>query len=174
MRDSFTHVLKGMIGISRIRFPEGTCGSQLDVLARASLWRAGFDYDHGTGHGVGSYLSVHEGPARINKSDRTPLEPGMIMSNEPGCYKQNGFGIRIENLILVHEPKAIAGGDRKMLGFETLSLCPIDQRLISDHLLTMEERVWLDSYHARVLKEVGSRLDGAELDWLRNACSPLN
>lgn len=174
MRDCFTRVLKGMIGISSIRFPEGTCGSQLDVLARASLWRAGLDYDHGTGHGVGSYLSVHEGPARINKTDRTPLEPGMILSNEPGCYKRDRFGIRIENLVLVHEAKAIEGGDRKMLGFETLTLCPIDQRLISDHLLTMDERHWLNAYHARVWKAVGDHLHGAELDWLKNACAPLN
>ncbi|MBC8038464.1 MAG: aminopeptidase P family protein, partial [Rhizobiales bacterium] len=143
MMDCFTRVLKGMIGISRIRFPEGTCGSQLDVLARASLWRAGLDYDHGTGHGVGSYLSVHEGPARINKSDRTPLEPGMILSNEPGCYKPDRFGIRIENLVLVHEARAIKGGDRKMLGFETLTLCPIDQRLINRYLLTVDEAHWL-------------------------------
>jgi Xaa-Pro aminopeptidase len=174
MKDRFTHVLKGMIGISRIRFPEGTCGSQIDVLARASLWGAGFDYDHGTGHGVGSYLSVHEGPARINKSDRTPLEPGMILSNEPGSYKQDHFGIRIENLVLVHEARSIEGGERKMLGFETLTLCPIEQRLINRHHLTKSEVLWLDSYHARVLKEVGDHLDGVELDWLRNACAPLS
>ena len=174
MMDRFTRVLKGMIGISRIRFPAGTCGSQLDVLARASLWRAGLDYDHGTGHGVGSYLSVHEGPARINKSDRTALEPGMILSNEPGCYKQDRFGIRIENLVLVHEAKAIEGGERKMLGFETLTLCPIEQRLIDLSLLTMDEMNWLNTYHARVLKEVGNRLDGAELKWLKNACAPLS
>ena len=174
MTDRFTRVLKGMIGISLIRFPEGTCGSQLDVLARASLWRAGLDYDHGTGHGVGSYLSVHEGPARINKSDRTPLEPGMILSNEPGCYKQGSFGIRIENLVLVHEARAIEGGERKMLGFETLTLCPIEQRLINRQLLGKDEVLWLDAYHARVLKEVGDRLDGAELDWLRHACAPLS
>ena len=174
MRDRFTRVLKGMIGISRIRFPEGTCGSQLDVLARASLWRSGFDYDHGTGHGVGSYLGVHEGPARINKSDRTPLEPGMILSNEPGFYKPDSFGIRIENLVLVHEAKAIDGGNRKMLGFETLTLCPIDRRLIDGYLLTSDELLWLDAYHARVLKEVGDRLDGAELAWLRQACAPLD
>jgi len=174
MRDRFTRVLKGMIGISRIRFPEGTCGSQLDVLARASLWRSGFDYDHGTGHGVGSYLGVHEGPARINKSDRTPLEPGMILSNEPGFYKPDSFGIRIENLVLVHEAKAIDGGNRKMLGFETLTLCSIDRRLIDGYLLTSDELLWLDAYHARVLKEVGDRLGGAELAWLRQACAPLD
>jgi Xaa-Pro aminopeptidase len=174
MRDRFTRVLKGMIDVSRIRFPKGTCGSQIDVLARQSLWAAGLDYDHGTGHGVGSYLSVHEGPARINKSDRTPLEPGMILSNEPGFYKQNEFGIRIENLLLIHEAKAVDGGERPMLGFETLTLCPIERRLIDTKLLTRDELHWLDTYHARVLKEVGDHLSGDELTWLRQACAPFN
>ena len=174
MRDRFTRVLKGMIDVSRIRFPKGTCGSQIDVLARQSLWAAGLDYDHGTGHGVGSYLSVHEGPARINKSDRTPLEPGMILSNEPGFYKQNEFGIRIENLVLIHEAKAVDGGERPMLGFETLTLCPIERRLIDTKLLTRDELHWLDTYHARVLKEVGDHLSGDELTWLRKACAPFN
>jgi len=174
MRDRFTRVLKGMIDVSRIRFPKGTCGSQIDVLARQSLWAAGLDYDHGTGHGVGSYLSVHEGPARINKSDRIPLEPGMILSNEPGFYKQNDFGIRIENLLLIHEAKAIDGGERPMLGFETLTLCPIERRLIDTKLLTRDELHWLDTYHARVLKEVGDHLSGDELDWLKKACAPFN
>ena len=174
MRDRFTRVLKGMIDVSRIRFPKGTCGSQIDVLARQSLWAAGLDYDHGTGHGVGSYLSVHEGPARINKSDRIPLEPGMILSNEPGFYKQNEFGIRIENLLLIHEAKAIDGGERPMLGFETLTLCPIERRLIDTKLLTRDELHWLDTYHARVLKEVGDHLSGDELTWLRKACAPFN
>jgi Xaa-Pro aminopeptidase len=174
MRDRFTRVLKGMIDVSRIRFPKGTCGSQIDVLARQSLWAAGLDYDHGTGHGVGSYLSVHEGPARINKSDRIPLEPGMILSNEPGFYKQNEFGIRIENLLLIYEAKAIDGGERPMLGFETLTLCPIERRLIDTKLLTRDELHWLDTYHARVLKEVGDHLSGDELTWLRKACAPFN
>jgi len=174
MRDRFTRVLKGMIGVSRIRFPKGTCGSQIDVLARQSLWAAGLDYDHGTGHGVGSYLSVHEGPARINKSDRIPLEPGMILSNEPGFYKQNDFGIRIENLLLIHEAKTIDGGERPMMGFETLTLCPIERRLIDTKLLTRDELHWLDAYHARVLKEVGDHLSGAELDWLKRACTPFS
>jgi Xaa-Pro aminopeptidase len=163
-----------MIGVSRVRFPKGTCGSQLDVLARAALWTAGLDYDHGTGHGVGSYLSVHEGPARINKSDRTPLEPGMILSNEPGFYKLDHYGIRIENLLLVREAEAVDGGERPMHFFETLTLCPIDRRLIEPRLLTKDELAWLDAYHARVLKEVGAHLDGAELDWLKRACAPLN
>jgi Xaa-Pro aminopeptidase len=174
MQDRFTRVLKGMIDVSRIRFPKGTCGSQIDALARQSLWAAGLDYDHGTGHGVGSYLSVHEGPARINKSDRTPLEPGMILSNEPGFYKQNDFGIRIENLLLVHEAQNIDGGERPMLGFETLTLCPIERRLIDTKLLTRDELHWLDTYHARVLKEVGDHLSGAELEWLKKACAPFN
>jgi Xaa-Pro aminopeptidase len=174
MKDRFTRVLKGMIAVSRIRFPKSTCGSQLDVLARAALWTAGLDYDHGTGHGVGSYLSVHEGPARINKTDRTPLEPGMILSNEPGFYKPGHYGIRIENLLLVREAEAVTGGERPMLGFETLTLCPIDRHLIEQRLLTKDELLWLDAYHARVLKEVGAHLDGAGLDWLKRACAPLN
>jgi Xaa-Pro aminopeptidase len=173
MRDRFTRVLKGMINLSRMRFPKGTCGSQLDVLARGALWMAGLDFDHGTGHGVGSYLSVHEGPARINKSDRTPLEPGMILSNEPGFYKQDHFGIRIENLVMVHEARDIEGGDRKMLGFETLTLCPIDRRLIDTKLLIRDELTWLDAYHARVLKEIGDFLDGEELEWLKTVCAAL-
>ncbi len=174
MKDRFTRVLKGMIGVSRLRFPKGTCGSQMDVLARQSLWAAGLDYDHGTGHGVGSYLSVHEGPARINKSDRTVLEPGMILSNEPGFYKQGTFGIRIENLLLIHAGKDIEGGERPMMGFETLTLCPIERRLIETKLLTRDELHWLDTYHARVLKEVGNHLSGDELTWLQKACAPFN
>ena len=174
MKDRFTRVLKGMIDVSRIRFPKGTCGSQIDALARQSLWAAGLDYDHGTGHGVGSYLSVHEGPARINKSDRTPLEPGMILSNEPGFYKQENFGIRIENLLLIHEAQDIPGGERPMLGFETLTLCPIERQLIDTKLLTRDELHWLDTYHARVLKEIGDHLSGTELDWLKAACAPFS
>jgi len=173
MKDRFTRVLKGMIALSRIRFPKGTCGSQLDVLARQPQWMAGLDFDHGTGHGVGSYLSVHEGPARINKSDRTPLEPGMILSNEPGYYKEGQYGIRIENLILVREPEAIAGGERPMMSFETLTLCPIDHRLIEPGLLSSEELAWLNTYHTRVLREIGAYLEGTELDWLKQACAPV-
>jgi len=173
MKDRFTRVLKGMIGLSLARFPKGTTGSQLDILARQHLWSAGLDFDHGTGHGVGAYLSVHEGPARINKSDRTPLEAGMILSNEPGFYKQGDYGIRIENLVMVHEAKPVSGGERPMLGFETLTLAPIDQRLIDVGLLSEVERQWLDAYHARVLKEVGDYLEGDELVWLNRACAPL-
>jgi Xaa-Pro aminopeptidase len=174
MRDRFTRVLKGMIGISTIRFPKGTTGSQLDVLARAALWKAGLDYDHGTGHGVGSYLSVHEGPARLNKTDRTPLEAGMILSNEPGYYRMGAYGIRIENLLMVHEPQPIPGGERPMLGFETLTLVAIDRRLIEPSLLTAEELDWLDAYHARVLKEIGPLLEGEDLHWLEQACARLD
>lgn len=173
MKDRFTRVLKGMIGLSMIRFPKGTCGSQIDVLARQHLWQAGLDFDHGTGHGVGAYLSVHEGPARINKTDRIPLEPGMILSNEPGFYSQGHYGIRIENLIMVQEAKPVDGGDRPMMGFETLTLAPIDRRLIEVKLLSEEDRRWLNTYHARVLKEVGDHLEGAELAWLKGACAPL-
>ncbi len=162
-----------MIGVSRARFPKGTCGSQIDILARLPLWMAGLDYDHGTGHGVGSFLSVHEGPARINKSDRTPLEPGMILSNEPGFYKQDHFGIRIENLLLVREAEPIEGGERPMHWFETLTLCPIDRRLIEPAIMSPDEITWLDAYHARVLREIGPALDGPELAWLEAACKPL-
>ncbi len=173
MKDRFTRVLKGMIALSRIRFPKGTCGSQLDVLARQPQWMAGLDFDHGTGHGVGSYLSVHEGPARINKSDRTPLEPGMILSNEPGYYKEGQYGIRIENLILVREPEAISGGERPMMSFETLTLAPIDRRLAEPGLLSPEERDWLNAYHARVEREIGAFLEGEELAWLKQACAAV-
>jgi Xaa-Pro aminopeptidase len=171
MKDRFTRVLKGMINLSVIRFPAGTCGSQLDVLARAALWQAGLDFDHGTGHGVGSYLSVHEGPARINKTDRIALQPGMILSNEPGFYKQGHFGIRIENLLLVYEPKQVEGGERAMLGFETLTLCPIERRLVDQKLLTRTELDWLNAYHARVLREIGPFLAGPDLAWLEKACA---
>jgi Xaa-Pro aminopeptidase len=173
MKDRFTRVLKGMIAMSVIRFPKGTTGSQLDVLARESLWKAGLDYDHGTGHGVGSYLSVHEGPARINKTDRTSLEPGMILSNEPGYYKPGEYGIRTENLLLVHEPKPIERGERPMMGFETLTLVPIDRALMDLDLLRAEERAWIDAYHARVRREIGPLLEGADGDWLEKACAPL-
>jgi Xaa-Pro aminopeptidase len=173
MKDRFTRVLKGMIAMSVIRFPKGTTGSQLDVLARESLWKAGLDYDHGTGHGVGSYLSVHEGPARLNKTDRTPLEPGMILSNEPGYYKPGEYGIRIENLLLVQEPRPIEGGERPMMGFETLTLVPIDRALMEVDLLTAGERAWIDAYHTRVRKEIGPLLEGADRDWLEKACAPL-
>ncbi len=174
MRDRFTRVLKGMIGISTIVFPKGTTGANIDVLARAALWKAGLDFDHGTGHGVGSYLSVHEGPARISKNNYIALQPGMILSNEPGFYKRGEFGIRIENLLLIKEAAEIDGGERPMLSFETLTLAPIDRTLIDIKLLTSDELQWLDGYHARVLKEVGGFMDGAALEWMRTSCATLS
>jgi Xaa-Pro aminopeptidase len=174
MVNRFTRVLKGHIALSRIRFPKGTTGSALDILARMSLWEAGLDYDHGTGHGVGSFLGVHEGPQRIAKAPNSvPLEPGMIVSNEPGYYKPGEYGIRIENLQVVTEPKAIPGGERPMMGFETLTLAPIDRRLIEPGMLTEQEWLWIDRYHARVLKEVGPLLSKDDLAWLEAACAPL-
>ena len=173
MKDRFTRVLKGMIAISVVRFPEGTTGAHIDALARASLWSAGLDFDHGTGHGVGSYLSVHEGPARISKASHVVLRQGMILSNEPGYYKPGQFGIRTENLLIVREAEAIAGGERKMMGFETITLAPIDRKLIDTEMLTREELKWLDAYHTRVLAEVGMLLDGPALEWLKKACASL-
>ena len=172
-RQRFSLVLKGMIALSTARFPKGTNGAQLDTLARQFLWRAGLDYDHGTGHGVGSFLSVHEGPARIAKTGSVPLEPGMVLSNEPGFYKPGAYGIRIENLIAVTPSEAIEGGERPMLGFETLTLCPIDRRLIVPPLLGPVHSAWLDRYHQRVLATVGPRLDKADHAWLEAACSPI-
>ena len=173
MRERFTLVLKGMIAISRARFPAGTRGMDIDALARRALWDRGLDYAHGTGHGVGSYLSVHEGPQSISKHGIQALLPGMILSNEPGYYKTGEYGIRIENLVLVRAAEAIAGGDIAMLGFETLTLCPIDRRLIEPDLLTAAELDWLNAYHARVLDEVGPALDGERLAWLEKATAPI-
>lgn len=170
MKDRFTRVLKGHIALSRVRFPKGTTGSALDALARMFLWEAGLDYDHGTGHGVGSYLGVHEGPHRIAKMpNHVALEPGMIVSNEPGFYKTDGFGIRIENLQFVTPAAAISGGERDMLGFETLTLAPIDTRVVEVSLLSKVERDWLNTYHARVLAELGPRVEGDVLAWLKSA-----
>ena len=174
----FTLVLKGMIAISRVRWPSGITGRDLDPLARIALWRAGFDYDHGTGHGVGVYLNVHEGPQRISRrGGDVALEPGMILSNEPGYYSPGRFGIRTENLIAVTEPSVPEGGERPMLGFETLTLAPIDRRLIDPALLGPEDTAWLDIYHARVLAEIGGEFDRESdapvLDWLARACVPL-
>ncbi len=173
MRDRFTRVLKGMIQISLLHFPAGTTGGHIDAFARNALWRAGLDYDHGTGHGVGSFLSVHEGPARISKASTVALQTGMILSNEPGYYKPKHYGIRIENLLLVKEPEKPEGGDRDMLSFETLTLCPIDRRLIETRLLTREELDWLDTYHARVWRELRPLVDGPLANWLTKACGPL-
>lgn len=150
----FTLVLKGVIAISAARFPKGTRGCDLDPLARIALWKAGADYGHGTGHGVGSYLSAHEGPQRISRVSQQEILPGMILSNEPGYYRPGEFGIRIENLIYVREAEAIDGGDQPMLSFETLTWCPIDWRLIVVSLLTDEELQWLNAYHATVREKL--------------------
>jgi Xaa-Pro aminopeptidase len=166
MRDRFTRVLKGHIAIARAAFPLGTSGAQIDALARQALWRAGLDFDHGTGHGVGSYLSVHEGPQRIAKTGTVALAPGMILSNEPGYYAPGKFGVRIENLVVV-EPRAIIGAERTMLGFETISLAPIDTRLVERKLLDKEEIAWLNAYHARVRAAIGPLVDRETRGWLR-------
>ena len=173
MKDRFTRVLKGMIAISTICFPKGTTGGHIDALARAALWKVGLDFDHGTGHGVGSYLSVHEGPARISKAGNVALQPGMILSNEPGYYKAGHFGIRIENLLIVKQPAEINGGERPMLGFETLTFAPIDRNLIDTKLLTREELQWLDAYHTKVLQVIGSKMDGDAFLWMKQVCAPL-
>jgi Xaa-Pro aminopeptidase len=174
MRQRYTLVLKGHLALGRVRFPAGTTGPALDVLARAPLWAAGLDYDHGTGHGVGAYLGVHEGPQRIAKVDnKVALKPGMIVSNEPGYYKTGGYGIRIENLQFVTEPEEIEGGERPMLGFEFLTLAPYERRLINEILLTDEEREQINAYHARVLDEIGPRVDGEARTWLEEACEPI-
>jgi Xaa-Pro aminopeptidase len=164
-RDRFTRVLKGHIALALARFPAGTSGSQLDALARTALWEVGLDYDHGTGHGVGYYLSVHEGPHRISKMPNTvALQPGMIVSNEPGYYKTGAYGIRIENLVAVAELESV--GERKLLGFETLTLAPIDRALIEPSLLSPRERDWLDAYHARVRAALTPLLDAETAAWL--------
>ena len=167
-----------MIAVSRARWPKGIAGRDLDPLARIALWQAGLDYDHGTGHGVGAYLNVHEGPQRISRrGGEVALEPGMILSNEPGYYSIGAFGIRIENLIAVTEPSVPDGGERPMLGFETLTLAPIDRRLIDTALLGPQDTAWLDAYHAQVSAEIGPELDperdAAALDWLTQNCAPL-
>ncbi len=173
-RDRFTRVLQGHIAIATARFPAGTPGQALDAFARASLWRAGLDYDHGTGHGVGSYLGVHEGPQRIAKaSSMTPLLPGMIVSNEPGYYKVGAYGIRIETLVVVTPPEPVPGGDQPMLGFETLTLAPIDRRLVEPSLMTDTERAWLNAYHARVAETVAPELEPPVAAWLVQACAPI-
>jgi Xaa-Pro aminopeptidase len=172
MRDRFTRVLKGHIAVARAVFPAGTNGVQIDALARIALWRAGLDFDHGTGHGIGSYLSVHEGPQRLAKTGTTALAPGMIISNEPGYYAASAFGIRIENLVVV-EPRTIVGGERPMLGFETLTLAPIDLSLVEPKLMDADEIAWLDDYHARVRKTLSPRVDASTRAWLAKATRRL-
>ena len=173
MRERFTLVLKGHIAVASARFPQGTRGVDLDPLARRALWQHGLDYDHGTGHGVGSYLSVHEGPQSISRAGMAVLEPGMICSNEPGYYKEGAYGIRIENLVLVTELQKVPGGDREMMGFETLTLAPIDRRLIVRDMLTAEEIAWIEAYHARVFQTIGPEVDTLTLRWLEAATAPL-
>jgi Xaa-Pro aminopeptidase len=170
MRDRFTRVLKGHIALATVRFPEGTTGAALDAFARKPLWDAGLDYDHGTGHGVGAYLSVHEGPQNISKRPvAQTLKPGMICSNEPGYYKTGEYGIRIENLVVVSEPELIPGGDRSMMRFETITLAPIDLELVEPSLLTDEERDWLNAYHARVRGTLSPQVDEETREWLAHA-----
>lgn len=174
MRERFTLVLKGHIALGSARFPVGTTGPALDTLARAPLWSHGLEYDHGTGHGVGSYLGVHEGPHKIAKVQNTvALQPGMVVSNEPGYYKTGAYGIRIENLVVVREPMQIPGGERPMLSFETLTLAPIDRTLIVAEMLTPQERDWLDTYHARVAKTVGPHVEPEVRAWLDEVCRPI-
>jgi Xaa-Pro aminopeptidase len=174
MRERFTLVLQGHLALARVKFPSGTSGSALDALARVPLWSRGLDYDHGTGHGVGSYLGVHEGPHRIAKQPNSvALRPGMIVSNEPGYYKEGAYGIRIENLQFVTEPAVPPGGERPMLAFETLTLAPIDRRLVAAEMLTSEERAQLDAYHARVLAVVAPLVPDDVAAWLRDACAAL-
>ncbi|HVX91919.1 MAG TPA: aminopeptidase P family protein [Xanthobacteraceae bacterium] len=173
MRDRFTRVLRGHIAIARAVFPEGTTGAQLDTLARQALWSAGLDFDHGTGHGVGSYLSVHEGPPRISKVGPTALKRGMILSNEPGYYKTGAYGIRIENLVLVTEAPPVAGAEKALNTFETLTLAPIDRRLIEPRLMTAEETSWIDAYHERVWQALAPQLDEQTRAWLDAATSPI-
>lgn len=174
-RECYTRVLQGMIAISRARWPKGLSGRDLDALARFNLWTAGQDFDHGTGHGVGAFLSVHEGPQRLSRLSEVPLEPGMILSNEPGYYREGAFGIRLENLIVVQEAPSLPGGDehRRQLCFETLTFVPLDRRLILVERLSPAERAWLDSYHAEVLEKLSPRLSPGATAWAQAACAPL-
>ncbi|WP_300389859.1 aminopeptidase P family protein [Henriciella sp.] len=174
MKRHYTLVLKGHIALADVRFPEGTTGTHLDTLARHPLWQAGLDYDHGTGHGVGVYLGVHEGPQRIAKPwNSVPLSPGMIVSNEPGFYREGQYGIRIENLQYVTPPESIPGGERKMLGFRNLTWAPLSRDLIDLDLLSPAEHEWVNCYHAEVLEKIGPLVDGEAGDWLKEQCQPL-
>jgi Xaa-Pro aminopeptidase len=186
IRARVTCVLKGHIALATLVFPQGIQGAHIDAFARRALWQLGLDYDHGTGHGVGSYLSVHEGPVSISRLARpVAIAPGMILSNEPGYYLPDHYGIRLENLLMVQPAQSAdsgvaSGADpsagapaKPFLRFETITLAPFDRRLIDPALLDPPERAWLDAYHARVLAEVGPHLEGATADWLRAACAPL-
>ena len=178
MRDRFTRVLKGHIAVATAVFPKGTRGTQIDSFARRPLWDAGLDYAHGTGHGVGSFLGVHEGPQRIapvtssQSGGDEPLQAGMLLSNEPGYYKTGEYGIRIENLVFVVE-KEIPGAEKEMLGFETVTFAPIDRRLILRDMLSETELAWVNDYHAQVLAKIGPKLSGADREWLEKACKPI-
>lgn len=175
MRERFTLVLKGHIALSTARFPKGTTGSQLDTLARHPLWQAGLDFDHGTGHGVGSYLSVHEGPQRIAKVPNTvALRPGMILSNEPGYYRAGAYGIRIENLVVVQPAPDPAGAERPMMEFEVLTLAPLDRSLMEVAMLSKSEVEWIDAYHARIREELTPLLDTGTAGWLAKVSAPLD
>lgn len=176
-RECFTLVLQGMIAVHRARFPKGVAGAHLDALARAPLWATGRDYDHGTGHGVGVYLSVHEGPQGLSRRAKVPFEPGMILSNEPGYYREGAFGIRIENLVYVVNAPEGADAHRQMLSFETLTYAPIDRRLIMTEMLSPAERDWLNTYHAAVAAKITPLLDAqghsAAAKWLAKACATI-
>ena len=172
-RRVFTLVLRGMIAVSRLHWPAGLAGRDIDAAARMALWSEGLDYDHGTGHGVGAYLSVHEGPAAISRRSHEPLLPGMILSNEPGYYREGAFGIRIENLIAVKPAARPEGGDREMLSFETLTLAPIDRNLIDASALTADERAWLNAYHATVAAALTPLVAAETAIWLKSATAPL-
>ncbi|MEO0381984.1 MAG: aminopeptidase P family protein [Pseudomonadota bacterium] len=171
-KHAYTLVLKGHIALATARFPKGTTGAHLDVLARQFLWANGLDYAHGTGHGVGSYLGVHEGLARIAKQGSVPLEPGMLLSNEPGYYKEGAFGIRLENLVFVTEPEDM-GGDQPMMGFETITRAPFERRLVDVGLMSDAELAWLNAFHAKVLADIGPLLSGDDLAFLETACAPI-
>ncbi len=173
MRRHYTLVLKGHTGIATARFPAGTRGVDIDGFARRALWAAGLNYGHGTGHGIGSFLSVHEGPQSISPNGMVALEPGMIVSNEPGYYREGHYGIRLENLCAITEPQAVEGGEEPVMGFETLTLAPFDRRLIVPEMLTAEELDWLNAYHARVRKELSPHLKGGALKWLKSATAAL-
>jgi len=174
-RAAFTRVLMGMIAMSRLIWPKGLAGRDIEAIGRAPLWYAHQDFDHGLGHGVGAYLSVHEGPQRLSRLSTVPLQPGMILSNEPGYYREGAFGIRIENLIVVEKAEAPAGGDahREMLSWRTLTLAPIDRRLIEVEMLDAPSRAWLNAYHAETLDKIGPRVSDSAREWLTAACAPL-
>ena len=173
MKRHFTAVLTGHIAVATARFPKGTRGIDLDPFARRALWAIGADFDHGTGHGIGSYLSVHEGPQSISRAGMVPLQPGMLISNEPGFYKVGAYGIRIENVVLVTEPEKVSNSEREMMGFETLTLAPIDRRLIMAEMLSDEERAWINAYHARVFETLSPDLDQPARVWLQRATEPI-